>query len=169
VIARLRIKGPSVAAIVLVRGYGRRRVPVPWIYGYANETIGKGGVTMFALKRAYEKAGPADGTRFLVERLYPRGVKKTDLRIEGWLKDVAPSDGLRRWFGHDPEKWPEFRRRYFAELDSHPEGLERLRNAARHGRVTLVYSAHDTEHNNAVALKEYLEAYTSQKRRTSHA
>jgi uncharacterized protein YeaO (DUF488 family) len=115
---------------------------------------------MFALKRAYEKAGPADGTRYLVERLWPRGVKKTELHIEGWLKDAAPSDALRRWFGHDPEKWPEFRRRYFAELDSHPEACEQLRSAGRRSRVTLVYSAHDTEHNNAVALKEYLEAHT---------
>jgi len=124
---------------------------------------------MFALKRAYEKAGPDDGARFLVERLWPRGVKKTDLRIDGWLKDIAPSDKLRRWFGHDPKKWAEFRRRYFAELDSRPEAWEQIQAAARHGRVTLVYSAHDIEHNNAVALKEYLEAHASRKKRTSHA
>ncbi len=124
---------------------------------------------MFALKRAYEKAGTEDGARFLVERLWPRGIKKTDLRIDGWFKDVAPSDTLRRWFGHDPQKWSEFRRRYFAELDRHPEAWEQIRNAARRGRVTLVYSAHDTEHNNAVALKEYLEARMSQKKGTSHA
>jgi uncharacterized protein YeaO (DUF488 family) len=114
---------------------------------------------MFALKRAYEEPGPKDGTRFLVERLWPRGVKKTELHIDGWLKDAAPSNELRRWFGHDHQKWPEFRRRYFAELDSHPEAWE-LRSAGRRSRVTLVYSAHDTEHNNAAALKEYLEAHT---------
>jgi len=124
---------------------------------------------MLALKRAYEKAAPEDGVRFLVERLWPRGVKKTDLRIDGWLKDVAPSDALRRWFAHDPKKWLEFRRRYFTELDSHPEAWERIQSAERHGRVTLVYSAHDTEHNNAAALKEYLQAPMSQKRKTSQA
>jgi len=124
---------------------------------------------MITLKRAYEKAASEDGTRFLVERLWPRGIKKTDLRLDAWLKDVAPSDALRRWFAHDPKKWPEFRRRYFTELDRHPEGWEPIRNAARRGLVTLVYSAHDTEHNNAVALKEYLQAHAGQKRGTSHA
>ncbi len=124
---------------------------------------------MFALKRAYETSGPEDGTRFLVERLWPRGVKKSDLRVDGWLKDVAPSDALRRWFGHDPNKWPEFRRRYFEELNSHPESWEQIQTAARHGRVTLVYSAHDTEHNNAVALKEYLQAHLSRKKGKAHA
>jgi uncharacterized protein YeaO (DUF488 family) len=124
---------------------------------------------MFALKRAYEKATPEDGTRFLVERLWPRGIKKTDLRVDAWIKDVGASDALRRWFGHDPKKWSDFRRRYFAELDHHPEACEQIRSAARHGRVTLVYSAHDTEHNNAVALKEYLETHGSRGKRTSHA
>jgi uncharacterized protein YeaO (DUF488 family) len=126
-------------------------------------------MSMVALKRAYEKAAPEDGVRFLVERLWPRGVKKTDLQIDGWLKDVAPSDTLRRWFAHDPKKWPEFHRRYFAELDSHPEAWEPIQSAARHGRVTLVYSAHDTEHNNAAALKEYLQARMGQNRKTSQA
>jgi len=124
---------------------------------------------MIALKRAYEKAAPEDGVRFLVERLWPRGIKKTDLKMDGWLKGVAPSDALRRWFAHDPKKWPEFCRRYFGELDSHPEAWEPIRTAARHGRVTLVYSSHDTEHNNAVALKEYLQAHMGQKKGTSHA
>jgi uncharacterized protein YeaO (DUF488 family) len=119
---------------------------------------------MIVLKRVYEKAGRDDGVRFLVERLWPRGVKKTDLRIDGWLKDAAPSDALRRWFAHDPEKWAEFRSRYFSELANHPETLEPIRDAAGHGRVTLLYSAHDTEHNNAVALKEYLETHTGRKR-----
>jgi len=124
---------------------------------------------MLSLKRAYEQAAPEDGVRFLVERLWPRGIKKTDLQIEAWVKDVAPSDALRRWFAHDPKKWPEFRRRYFAELNRHPEAWEQICSAARRGRVTLVYSAHDTEHNNAVALKEYLQAHMGQTKRTSHA
>jgi uncharacterized protein YeaO (DUF488 family) len=124
---------------------------------------------MIALKRAYEKAAPEDGVRFLVERLWPRGIKKTDLKMDAWVRDVAPSDALRRWFAHDPKKWPEFRQRYSAELDSHPQGWEPIRSAARHGRVTLIYSSHDTEHNNAVALKEYLQAHMGQKKGTSHA
>jgi uncharacterized protein YeaO (DUF488 family) len=111
---------------------------------------------MIALKRAYEDAAPEDGVRFLVERLWPRGVKKTDLKIDGWLKEVAPSAELRRWFSHDPAKWEAFEQRYFQELDRHPEAADPIRKAARRGRVTLVYAAHDTEHNNAVALKQYL-------------
>ncbi|MCC6394412.1 MAG: DUF488 domain-containing protein [Bryobacterales bacterium] len=124
---------------------------------------------MITLKRVYEKAGPEDGTRFLVERLWPRGVRKTDLRLDAWLKDVAPSDSLRRWFAHDPEKWPEFQRRYHAELERHPEGWEPIRDASLRGPVTLVYSSHDTEHNNAVALKEYLQSHMGHKRGTFHA
>ncbi len=108
------------------------------------------------LKRAYEAATPEDGRRFLVERLWPRGVRKTDLRLDGWLKEVAPSPDLRRWFGHDPDKWPEFRRRYFAELRSQESALASLREAARKGPITLVYGARDTEHNAAAALREYL-------------
>jgi uncharacterized protein YeaO (DUF488 family) len=124
---------------------------------------------MLALKRVYDKAAPEDGVRFLVERLWPRGIKKTDLRLDAWLKDVAPSAALRQWFSHDPKKWSEFQRRYFAELDSYPEACEPIRAAARHGRVTLVYSSHDAEHNNAVALKEYLNARMGKKRTISHA
>src|SRR5579871_3865839 len=120
------------------------------------------------LKRAYDPASSEDGARFLVERLWPRGISKTDLRIDAWLKDVAPSDALRRWFSHDPKKWPEFQQRYFAELDSHPEACDPIRSAARHGPVTLVYSSHDTEHNNAVALKEYLSARKGKKRKVNH-
>jgi uncharacterized protein YeaO (DUF488 family) len=92
----------------------------------------------------------------LVERLWPRGVRKADLRLDAWLKDVAPSPALRRWFGHDPDKWPEFKRRYFAELHQHEEALAPLREAAHEGPLTLVYGARDTEHNAAVALREYL-------------
>ena len=124
---------------------------------------------MFALKRVYDKAAAEDGVRFLVERLWPRGIKKADLRLDAWLKDVAPSAALRRWFSHDPKKWTEFQKRYFSELDSHPEACAPIRTSARHGRVTLVYSSHDTEHNNAVALKEYLSARTGKKRKLNHA
>ncbi|HKS97616.1 MAG TPA: DUF488 domain-containing protein [Terriglobia bacterium] len=113
---------------------------------------------MLQLKRAYEPTAPSDGTRYLVERLWPRGMKKEALRLDAWLKDVAPSDALRRWFSHDPAKWTEFRRRYTAELDASTAAWQPILAAARRGTVTLVYSAHDTEHNNAVVLREYLEA-----------
>lgn len=113
---------------------------------------------MLMVKRVYEPAQRSDGARFLVERLWPRGVRKEALRLDGWLKDVAPSDALRRWFGHDPEKWQEFRRRYFAELNGKPEAWQPLLEAARHGTVTLLYGARDLEHNNALALKDYLQA-----------
>lgn len=112
---------------------------------------------MIRLKRAYEPATPEDGARVLVERLWPRGVKKTSLPLDDWLKEVAPSVSLRRWFGHDPKKWDEFRRRYFAELEKQIGTWEAILKAAHNGAVTLIYSSHDTEHNNAVALKEYLE------------
>jgi uncharacterized protein YeaO (DUF488 family) len=115
---------------------------------------------MIMLKRAYDPTSRSDGTRVLVERLWPRGVAKKKLKIEAWLKDVAPSTELRKWFGHDPDKWDEFRKRYRRELDSHPEAWRPIVAAARRGRVTLVYSSHDERHNNAVALKEYLKAKT---------
>ena len=111
---------------------------------------------MITLKRAYDPISRTDGTRFLVERLWPRGVSKAKLRVDAWLKEVAPSTALRQWFAHDPDKWDEFRRRYFRELDARPEAWQPIVSAARRGRVTLVYSSHDTEHNNAVALQEYL-------------
>ncbi|HJT87352.1 MAG TPA: DUF488 domain-containing protein [Bryobacteraceae bacterium] len=112
---------------------------------------------MIKLKRVYEEDDSGDGVRYLIERLWPRGVKKTSLRLDAWLKDAGPSTELRKWFSHDPAKWQEFRRRYFAELDRAPEAWAPIRDAARHGPVTLLYSSHDTEHNNAVALKEYLD------------
>lgn len=111
---------------------------------------------MLKLKRAYEAPETTDGVRYLIDRLWPRGVSKAELKIEAWLKDVAPSNDLRHWFNHDPKKWDEFRRRYFAELDANPESWEPLIDAARKGTVTLLYGAHDAEHNNAVALTEYL-------------
>jgi uncharacterized protein YeaO (DUF488 family) len=116
----------------------------------------KGERAVIKLKRAYDSASNDDGIRFLVERLWPRGVKKAALRLDAWLKDVAPSTGLRQWFSHDPAKWAEFQRRYRRELDAKREALEPILKAARRGRVTLVYSSHDAEHNNAVALKPYL-------------
>jgi uncharacterized protein YeaO (DUF488 family) len=112
---------------------------------------------MIKLKRAYEASSDNDGERLLVERLWPRGLKKTDAHIDGWLKDVAPSPELRVWFGHDPEKWSTFCRRYFSELDSKPEVWEPIIRAAKHRRVTLIFSSHDADHNNAVALKRYLQ------------
>ncbi|HZS72604.1 MAG TPA: DUF488 domain-containing protein [Candidatus Acidoferrum sp.] len=112
---------------------------------------------MIRLKRVYEKAGRGDGKRYLVERLWPRGVKKEALRMDGWLKDAAPSTKLRKWFGHDPKKWEEFKRRYRKELDANPEGVRQILEAMRKGDVTLIYSSRDAEHNNAVALGQYLE------------
>lgn len=107
-------------------------------------------------KRAYEPPAPGDGRRFLVDRLWPRGMKKEALRLDAWLKDAAPSDALRRWYRHDSAGWPEFCRRYFAELDTHHEAVQPLLEAARQGPVTLLFSARNTTHNNAVALRDYL-------------
>lgn len=110
------------------------------------------------LKRVYEEPGRQDGVRFLIERLWPRGVRKADLATDGWLKEAGPSTQLRKWFSHDPKKWDEFQRRYFAELDTRPEAWQPILEKDERGTVTLLYSSHDTEHNNAVALKRYLEA-----------
>jgi len=107
------------------------------------------------IKRAYEPAAAEDGERYLVDRLWPRGVRKEALALTGWLKDVAPSDALRRWFGHRPERWAEFRRRYRAELRTKPEALRPLAEALRRGPVTLVYGARDRERNHAVVLREF--------------
>jgi len=112
---------------------------------------------MLKVKRVYEPPDPTDGARFLVERLWPRGMRKELLQLDGWLKDVAPGNPLRKWFGHDPAKWDEFKSRYFAELAKNPKALQSLIDAAGRGNVTLLYSAHDTMHNNALVLKEYLE------------
>lgn len=117
----------------------------------------EGGAAVIKVKRVYDPVEPDDGKRFLVERLWPRGIKKEALAMDGWLKEVAPSDRLRRWFGHDPKKWEEFRRRYFAELEAHPEAWRPLLDAARAGNVTLLFSARDLIHNNAVALQVFLE------------
>ena len=110
-------------------------------------------------KRVYEPPAPADGLRVLVDRLWPRGVKKDQAAIDLWLKDAAPSGELRRWFGHDPARWDEFRRRYFRELDANRAASAPLFD--HRGRVTLLFAARDAEHNNAVALAEWLEGQNS--------
>jgi uncharacterized protein YeaO (DUF488 family) len=108
------------------------------------------------LKRAYEPPAADDGTRILIDRLWPRGVKKTDAAIDEWMKEIAPSSALRKWFGHEPGRWQEFRRRYQSEIRQHPEQFEQLRTLARHGPITLVFSARDEAHNDAVVLKDLL-------------
>ncbi len=137
---------------------------------------------MIQIKRAYVKASKQDGIRILVDHLWPRGVSKEEAHLDLWLKDISPSTKLREWFGHDPKKWPEFKKRYFAELhrqknvighepeqwehfkkkylkdfDKHPDIIAQLKALSKHHPITLVYAAHDEEHNNAVALKEYIE------------
>lgn len=108
------------------------------------------------LKRAYDPSSANDGKRILIDRLWPRGLKKADAAIDEWMKDVAPSATLRKWFGHDPARWPEFRRRYLRELGQHHEEVDRLRTLARQGPITLVFAARDEAHNDAVVLKELL-------------
>ena len=111
------------------------------------------------LKRAYEPAESTDGFRILVDRLWPRGVSKKSARIDLWLKEIAPTTQLRKWFGHDPAKWDTFRRRYFRELEENSEAVAQLLEHARHSPVTLVYGAKDEEHNDAVAIKEYIKTH----------
>jgi uncharacterized protein YeaO (DUF488 family) len=108
------------------------------------------------LKRAYAPPAPDDGTRILIDRLWPRGIKKTDAGIDEWMKEIAPSAELRKWFGHDPDRWQEFRRRYESEVRRHPDEFDRLRELAQQGRITLVFAAHDEAHNDAVVLKDLL-------------
>ena len=112
---------------------------------------------MIRVKRVYEDIEENDGKRFLVERLWPRGVRKADLIMDAWLKDVAPSASLRRWFSHDPGKWDGFQERYRNELNENPGAWETIFEAAKQGNVTLLYSARDTEHNSALLLKSFLE------------
>lgn len=113
---------------------------------------------MIRIRRVYDPAQQDEGARYLVDGLWPRDIRKGDLHVEGWLRGVAPSAELRRWFSHDPEKWDEFRRRYAAELDANPGAWRPLLDAARRGTITLLYAAKDTERNNAVALRDYLQA-----------
>jgi len=112
---------------------------------------------MIYLKRVYEKPAKTDGLRILVERLWPRGVSKKEAAVDLWLKEVSPSPELRTWFNHDPEKWTEFRKRYWAELNKKGDLLVLLKHLTTEGPVTFVYAAHDEEHNSALLLKEFLE------------
>jgi uncharacterized protein YeaO (DUF488 family) len=112
---------------------------------------------MLRLKRAYDEPAKDDGERILVERLWPRGLTKARAKIDAWMKDVAPSPSLRKWFAHDPAKWEEFQERYCNELREHVDAVDELRKKAKRARVTLVYAARDEEHNGALALKTFLE------------
>jgi uncharacterized protein YeaO (DUF488 family) len=111
------------------------------------------------LKRAYNAPATSDGYRVLVDRLWPRGISKEDIKIDLWLKEIAPSGDLRKWFGHDPEKWNEFKKRYFKELDDRPDVVKQLADKVNQGPVTLVFAAKDEEFNNAVAIKEFLQRW----------
>ena len=110
-----------------------------------------------SLKRAYQAPSRSDGCRILVERLWPRGLSKEDASIDFWSKETAPSTELRRWFNHDPEKWAEFKRRYFEELQTRPDSLDPILERLRQGPVTFVFASRETRYNNALALKEYVE------------
>ena len=112
---------------------------------------------MLKIKRVYDKADSSDGIRFLVDRLWPRGIKKEDLKMKAWLKEASPSPALRKWYSHDPAKWHEFQKKYRAELKGNPDAWQLLLHATRNGNVTLLYSARDVEHNSALVLKEFLE------------
>ena len=122
---------------------------------------------MIQIKRVREPSSTHDGKRFLVERLWPRGVKKASLKIDGWIKEAAPSTELRKWFNHDLAKWEEFQRRYQAELRKNPEALKPILEAAE-GNVTLLFSSHDAEHNNVVALKAFLERKRPARHKPKH-
>jgi uncharacterized protein YeaO (DUF488 family) len=108
------------------------------------------------IKRAYEAPSAGDGTRVLIDRLWPRGISKAEAAVDHWMKEIAPSTELRKWFGHDPARWEEFRRRYRSELKDHGDDLDRLRELAREGVVTLIYGARDEAHNDAVVVRDLL-------------
>ena len=119
----------------------------------------------FKIKRANEPASKTDGARILIDRLWPRGQSKEKLQLTAWVKEIAPSTELRKWFGHDPDKWEAFRKRYRAELDANPEAVEALQNLLKeHANATLLFMAHDEKHCNAVALAEYLREHAPRKR-----
>ena len=111
---------------------------------------------MIKIKRVYDPATPEDGKRILIDRLWPRGIKKEEAKIDEWLKDIAPSGELRKWFSHDPSKYQEFKKRYLKELQKKSELLQEIRKETKKETVTLLFSAKDTEHNNATVLKEIL-------------
>lgn len=112
---------------------------------------------MIRIKRIYDLSSADDGKRILVDRLWPRGIRKEDAKIDEWLKDIAPSDELRKWFSHDPSKWQEFKTKYRQELKGKTELIEIIRKEAKRGTVTLLFAAKDMEHNNACVLKEIIE------------
>ncbi|MBE0536258.1 MAG: DUF488 domain-containing protein [Phycisphaerae bacterium] len=112
---------------------------------------------MVRVKRVYDEASRSDGYRVLVDRIWPRGVRREEAKLDEWLKDLAPSGGLRKWFGHDPDKWQEFRSRYYKELAGKESEIDKLQSIARKRPVTLLYGAKDAEHNNAIALKDYID------------
>ena len=112
---------------------------------------------MIQIKRVYDPPGPEDGKRILVDRLWPRGIKIEKLKMDEWLKEIAPSDKLRKWFSHDPKKYEEFKKRYAGELEEKSEILKRIKNEAKKGKVTILFSAKDAEHNNATVLKNLLD------------
>jgi uncharacterized protein YeaO (DUF488 family) len=120
---------------------------------------------MILIARVYDSETKEGGARYLVERLWPRGIKKKALRLDGWMKDAAPSTALRRWFGHKPERWKEFQKRYAAELQANPDGWAELLKIARRVNVTLLYSARDTERNSAGVLRAFISARLRQRRR----
>ncbi|CAM3082160.1 Uncharacterized conserved protein YeaO, DUF488 family [Paracoccus aminovorans] len=113
-------------------------------------------MSAISIRRAYDPPDPGEGRRVLVDRIWPRGISRETLGADLWLREIAPSDDLRHWFGHDPQKWDEFRRRYGKELDANPQPVRELRQLANAGPVVLLYGARDTRHNNAVALRDYL-------------
>ncbi len=112
---------------------------------------------MLKIKRIYDQPSADDGTRVLVDRLWPRGLTKDKARVDDWMKDIAPSGDLRKWFGHDPGKWEEFRKRYRDELRAKTELVQKLKSGSKKGTVTLLFSAKDEQHNNAAVLKEVIE------------
>jgi uncharacterized protein YeaO (DUF488 family) len=112
---------------------------------------------MIGIKRVYDPRAEIDGFRILIDRLWPRGIRKEEAQVDLWLKDIAPSTGLRQWFGHEPEKWPEFQQRYFRELDAKKRLIDLIREKSARGNVTLLYGARNEKFNNAVSLREYIE------------
>ncbi len=139
--------------------FGLRYIAVECLCeGCAGLAVFRGGLIMLKIKRVYDKREADDGLRILVDRLWPRGISKADEAVDEWMKDLAPSHELRRWFGHEPERWSDFKRKYAEELASIDKTklLQKIAKSAEHGNVTLVYSARDTERNNAVVLQEVI-------------
>jgi uncharacterized protein YeaO (DUF488 family) len=129
----------------------------------------EGGIVMIKIKRVYDQPSPKDGKRILVDRLWPRGLKKEDARIDEWPKEIAPSNELRKWFNHDPKRWSEFKKRFFAELNGKQDMVEDILNTARKGSVTILFGSKEKRFNNAVALKEYIDArkYISERKKAA--